>query len=115
MAAYRSYYDGLPSPPDIVCLQELKAPDEKFPVLALKKAGYGAIWHGQRSWNGVAILARGAVPMERRRGLPAKPMTYIAGTSKPKSVTSSSAASTCRTAIPRRDRNSITNSAGSID
>jgi exodeoxyribonuclease III len=56
--------------PDIVCLQELKAPDEKFPLAAIKKAGYGAIWHGQKAWNGVAILARGADPVERRRGLP---------------------------------------------
>lgn len=56
--------------PDVVCLQELKAPDGKFPAAALEKAGYGAIWHGQRSWNGVAILARGAEPLETRRGLP---------------------------------------------
>jgi exodeoxyribonuclease-3 len=56
--------------PDIVCLQELKAPDERFPAAALKKAGYGALWHGQRSWNGVAILARDAEPIETRRGLP---------------------------------------------
>jgi exodeoxyribonuclease-3 len=45
--------------PDIVCLQELKAPDEKFPIKEIEKAGYGAIWHGQKSWNGVAILAMG--------------------------------------------------------
>lgn len=56
--------------PDIACLQELKAPDEKFPESAIQKAGYGAIWHGQKSWNGVAILARGKVPEQRRRGLP---------------------------------------------
>jgi len=56
--------------PNIVCLQELKAPDEKFPETAIRAAGYGAIWHGQKSWNGVAILARGAEPMEIRRGLP---------------------------------------------
>ncbi|MGQ3026960.1 MAG: exodeoxyribonuclease III, partial [Ferrovibrionaceae bacterium] len=56
--------------PDVVCLQELKAPDEKFPVAAIEAAGYGAIWHGQKSWNGVAILARGATPVESRRGLP---------------------------------------------
>ena len=55
--------------PDIVCLQELKSPQEKFPKDALEKAGYGAIWHGQKSWNGVAILARGADPVETRRGL----------------------------------------------
>jgi exodeoxyribonuclease-3 len=56
--------------PDVVCLQELKAPDGKFPATALEKAGYGAIWHGQRSWNGVAILARGTRPLETMRGLP---------------------------------------------
>ncbi|AZO55685.1 MULTISPECIES: exodeoxyribonuclease III [unclassified Mesorhizobium] len=55
---------------DIVCLQELKTSDEKFPADAIKGAGYGAIWHGQKSYNGVAILARGAEPLERRRGLP---------------------------------------------
>ena len=59
--------------PDIVCLQELKAPDEKFPATAIRSAGYGAIWHGQKSWNGVAILARGAEPMETCRGLPGDP------------------------------------------
>lgn len=59
--------------PDVVCLQELKAPDEKFPVKALEAAGYGAIWHGQKSWNGVAILAHGAEPVETRRGLPGDP------------------------------------------
>ena len=59
--------------PDIVCLQELKAPDEKFPAPAIRSAGYGAIWHGQKSWNGVAILARGAEPRETRRGLPGDP------------------------------------------
>ena len=58
------------SKPDVVCLQELKAPQEKFPKAALTKLGYGAIWHGQKSWNGVAILARGADPVETRRGLP---------------------------------------------
>jgi exodeoxyribonuclease-3 len=59
--------------PDIVCLQELKAPQEKFPAAALREAGYGAVWHGQKSWNGVAILARGAEPVETRRGLPGDP------------------------------------------
>ena len=46
------------SAPDIVCLQELKAPQEKFPLEAIQEAGYTAIWHGQKSWNGVAILSR---------------------------------------------------------
>ena len=59
--------------PDIVCLQELKALDEGFPILDIRKAGYGAIWHGQRSWNGVAILAKEADPIEVRRGLPGDP------------------------------------------
>jgi exonuclease III len=58
------------SRPDIACLQELKAPQEMFPQAAIEKAGYGAIWHGQKSWNGVAILARGTVPVETARGLP---------------------------------------------
>ncbi|HEY4201831.1 MAG TPA: exodeoxyribonuclease III [Devosiaceae bacterium] len=56
--------------PDVVCLQELKAPDERFPIGEIEKAGYGAIWHGQKSWNGVAILARGGQPIETRRDLP---------------------------------------------
>jgi exodeoxyribonuclease-3 len=59
--------------PDVVCLQELKAAQEKFPEAAIQDAGYGAIWHGQKSWNGVAILARGAEPFETRRGLPGDP------------------------------------------
>ncbi|MBW4656803.1 MAG: exodeoxyribonuclease III [Kaiparowitsia implicata GSE-PSE-MK54-09C] len=58
---------------DIVCLQELKTPDDKFPVEALQSAGYGAVWHGQKSYNGVAILTRGTEPRERRRGLPGDP------------------------------------------
>jgi exodeoxyribonuclease-3 len=61
------------SAPDVVCLQELKAPQKKFPASAILDAGYGAIWHGQKSWNGVAILARGADPLEIRRGLPGEP------------------------------------------
>jgi exodeoxyribonuclease-3 len=57
--------------PDIVCLQELKAPQEKFPQAAIRDAGYGALWQGQKSWNGVAILARGQWPIiETRRALP---------------------------------------------
>ena len=59
--------------PDVVCLQELKAPQDKFPEAALGKAGYGAIWHGQSRWNGVAILARGSEPVATRRGLPGDP------------------------------------------
>jgi exodeoxyribonuclease-3 len=59
--------------PDAVCLQELKAPQEKFPAAAIEKAGYGAIWLGQPRWNGVAILARGCEPVETHRGLPGDP------------------------------------------
>jgi exodeoxyribonuclease-3 len=59
--------------PDVVCLQELKAPQEKFPEAAIREAGYGVIWHGQKSWNGVAILARGSEPVEIRRELPGDP------------------------------------------
>ncbi len=57
----------------MVCLQELKAPQEKFPEAAIRDAGYGAVWHGQQRWNGVAILARGCDPIETRRGLPGDP------------------------------------------
>ncbi|SEJ17539.1 Exodeoxyribonuclease III [Paraburkholderia diazotrophica] len=59
--------------PDIVCLQELKTPDASFPKTEINAAGYGAIWHGQVSWNGVAILARDSEPVETRRGLPGDP------------------------------------------
>src|ERR1700686_816890 len=59
--------------PDVFCLQELKAPQEKFPETAIREAGYGVVWHGQKSWNGVAILARGTDPIETRRGLPGDP------------------------------------------
>jgi len=56
--------------PDVACLQELKAQDEKFPEPAIREAGYRAVWHGQKSWNGVAILARNRAPIETRRSLP---------------------------------------------
>ena len=59
--------------PDIVCLQELKAPQEKFPESAIRDAGYHALWHGQKSWNGVAILSRDQVPEEVCRALPGDP------------------------------------------
>jgi len=59
--------------PDVACLQELKAPQEKFPKDALRDAGYDAIWLGQKSWNGVAILTRGQTAQETQRGLPGEP------------------------------------------
>jgi len=57
--------------PDVVCLQELKATDREFPDAALAKAGFKAAWRGQKSWNGVAILARGSEPIVTRTELPA--------------------------------------------
>ena len=58
------------SRPDVVCLQELKAADSAFPASAIRDAGYGAVWRGQQTWNGVAILARNAEPVLTRRHLP---------------------------------------------
>ncbi len=55
--------------PDVVCLQELKSSDETFPQADIRAAGYGAVWHGQKGFNGVAVLARGVDPIERQRGL----------------------------------------------
>lgn len=59
--------------PDIVCLQELKSSDETFPEADIRDAGYGALWHGQKAFNGVAVLARGTDPVERQRGLAGDP------------------------------------------
>ena len=59
--------------PDIVCLQELKCADESLPIADIEAAGYGAVWHGQKGFNGVAILAKGDAPELRRVGLPGDP------------------------------------------
>lgn len=59
--------------PDIVCLQELKSSDDTIPVADVEAAGYGAVWHGQKGFNGVAILARGAEPALIRKGLEGEP------------------------------------------
>jgi exodeoxyribonuclease-3 len=59
--------------PDVVALQELKCTDEAFPIDAIEALGYTAIWHGQKSWNGVAILSRVGDPVETRRALPDDP------------------------------------------
>lgn len=59
--------------PDVVALQELKATDAAFPAAELEAAGYGAIWHGEHRWSGVALLGRGTTPIESRRGLPGDP------------------------------------------
>ena len=78
--------------PDIVCLQELKTDDSKVPVQAIEWAGYGAVWHGQRSHHGVAVLAKGATPTELRRGLPGdnddKQSRYLETTVKEMTVAS---------------------------
>ncbi len=59
--------------PDVVCLQELKCADESLPIADIEGAGYGAVWHGQKGFNGVAILVRGDMPELRRVGLPGDP------------------------------------------
>jgi len=59
--------------PEIVCLQELKTSDETFPAAEIEAAGYGVVWHGQKAWNGVAILAKGQTPRLRQRGLEGEP------------------------------------------
>ena len=59
--------------PDVACLQELKTSDETFPEAAIRAAGYSAVWHGQKGFNGVAVLAKGGEVVERRRGLPGDP------------------------------------------
>ncbi|SFR78125.1 exodeoxyribonuclease III [Sphingomonas jatrophae] len=59
--------------PDVACLQEIKISDDLFPAAELEAVGYKAIWHGQKGFNGVAILSRGEAPVERRRGLPDDP------------------------------------------
>ena len=59
--------------PDVVCLQELKSSDDTFPEGDIRAAGYGAVWHGQKGFNGVAVLARGVDPVERQRGLEGEP------------------------------------------
>ena len=59
--------------PDVACLQELKCADEALPVADIEAAGYGAVWHGQKGFNGVAILAKGGAPALRRVGLPGDP------------------------------------------
>ncbi len=59
--------------PDVVCLQELKCADEALPIADIEGAGYQAVWHGQKGFNGVAILSRGGEPMLRQVGLPGDP------------------------------------------
>ncbi len=74
--------------PDVVCLQEFKATDADFPAAALKRAGYHAVSRGQKTWNGVAILARRSTPVVTRTALPGEPpdtqARYIEAASLPK-------------------------------
>lgn len=98
------------SKPDVACLQELKAANSEFPESALRKAGYFAEWVGQKTWNGVAILARESKIVVTRRRLPRA--TTRADTSRLPSTAFSLAASTHPTAIRSRDRSSITSSPG---
>ena len=98
--------------PDIVCLQELKAEQDAFPLAAIKKAGYHAAWVGQKSWNGVAILSKGSAPEVIRTRLPGDPQTVRAATSKRQSKAFLSDAFISRMAIRSRDRNSIISSLG---
>ena len=63
--------------PDVACLQEVKSQDEGFPVADFEHAGYGAIWHGQKAFNGVAILAKGAQPVEAQRTLPVLALFWV--------------------------------------
>ena len=98
--------------PDVACLQELKALDETFPIDAIRAVGYHALWKGQRSWNGIAILAR-REPVEIRRELPGDPQDEQAATWKRPSMASLSGACTCPTATPSPARSSRTSSRGS--
>jgi len=59
--------------PTIACLQEIKSMDENFPAAELEKIGYRTIWHGQKGFNGVAILTDGEAPVEVQRGLAGEP------------------------------------------
>ena len=69
--------------PDVVCLQELKATDSQFPHAAIAAAGYGAVWRGQPTWNGVAILARDVDPIMTRDALPGDPADTLPTPSGP--------------------------------
>src|SRR4051812_46849578 len=70
--------------PDSVALQELKCADEALPIADIEGAGYGAVWHGQKGFNGVAIMAKGDAPELRRVGLPGDPTTPTAAISRPR-------------------------------
>jgi exodeoxyribonuclease-3 len=98
--------------PDVVCLQELKATDPEFPVAAIDKVGYGAVWRGQKTWNGVAILGRDCEPVVTRTALPGDPDIRKAATSRRPLTACSLQRSMRLTATRSRGRNSDTSSLG---
>ena len=98
--------------PDVVCLQELKCADEALPIADIEAAGYGAVWHGQKGFNGVAILARGDTPELRRVGLPGDPDDTHSRYIEAEAKGSSSDRCTCPTATRSEPRSSTTSSAG---
>lgn len=99
--------------PDVVCLQELKAPNDKFPRREIERAGYGAIWHGQKSWNGVAILAKIRSCARHDADCREIATTATAAISRLPLMASSLAACIFRTAIQHLGRSLIINFAGS--
>ena len=103
------------SKPDVACLQELKAPDDEVPGRRRSaRRATARVWHGQKAWNGVAILARGREPIESRRGLPGDRRRHAQPLPRGRGATaSSSAASTCPTATRSRARSSTTSWPGS--
>ena len=101
------------SRPDIACLQELKASGEAFPIEAIRGAGYGAVWNGQKTWNGVAILARGREPVVTRDRLPGDPTDAQSRYIEAAMAACSSPRSIFRTAILSPARNSTISWLGS--
>jgi endonuclease/exonuclease/phosphatase family metal-dependent hydrolase len=101
------------SKPDIVCLQELKAADAELPACAIEAAGYNAVWKGEKTWNGVAILSRVASHWLHKHPCPGTLPTGRAATLKRRSLASLSAASMHRTVIRSPAQNSNINSPGS--
>ena len=98
--------------PDVACLQELKCADDQLPIADIEAAGYGAVWHGQKGFNGVAILSRGDSPELRRIGLPGDPDDTHSRYIEAEARVSSPRRSICRTAIRSGPRSSTTSSNG---
>lgn len=98
--------------PSVACLQEIKTQDEGFPAADFEKIGYHAIWHGQKSFNGVAILADGTMPVEVQRGCRANRRTITPAILRRKFSARAWPASICPTAILSPAPSSITSCAG---